>query len=296
MNRPAILASLSLICLTGSAFARDVDPCRIRSRQMALAKNCFTGDMFKGYEYGPQFIGSEPGKAGVNYCYNSLVEVEHRPGEALVHLHVLKDGKDGQMHAFEYTLSPDDVKKTKSGAMVSLNGIKGDCFSPTGDREACNGGFLKTIGLKDTNVPFVVGVTKAPRDMYLMNHVFSTPKELESAKPKELNALVYNDTRDVTAKFLQKIRAKLTALARAKMAAVHAGRTTPKRLADTSEQFRYCSMAVDNYIRTQHVPEIFTSEEKNALASLDNYMNNDPNFEKVLRQPASSTVPAARRK
>ncbi|MGZ3723796.1 MAG: hypothetical protein ACXVA9_12725, partial [Bdellovibrionales bacterium] len=85
MNRPAVLAASALIFVQSYAFARiPADPCHTKSRQMTLAKNCYSGDMVKSQDGAPQFFATTTGNTpGANYCFNSLVEMERKPGQAL---------------------------------------------------------------------------------------------------------------------------------------------------------------------------------------------------------------------
>jgi hypothetical protein len=268
MIRPPVLAALALIFAQGYAFARPVDPCRTKSRQMTLAKNCYSGDMIKAQEGAPQFFATTTGNTpGVNYCFNS---------------------------AYDYSLAPDEVKKMKKDpTLVSLKGLKGECFSPTGDKEVCAGGFLKTIGLKDTATPLILGVAKGGA-LYSVTHLAHDPKEIDAHKPKEIEGTPVADTASVTAHMVQDIRKRLASLAAIKLAIMRSGNSSPKKLADASEQFRYCSMAFEGFIISQKLSDPFTPEEKLSLNTLTSYMNNDPNFAENSRAPASSTPVVAK--
>jgi hypothetical protein len=283
MIRSLVLAAIALNL--GTVWAKS-DPCRIRSRQMALAKNCYTGDMAKTQD-GPQFFTSSLGPVqGANYCHNSLIEVERKAGQAQMRIHVLRDGKDGNAHAYQFTLATDDLKKSKgNGMLFGLKGLKADCFSPTGDREVCNGGFLKTIGLKDTALPMVLGLSKSGA----ITHLAFDPKEIEGNKPKDLDGYVINDTAPIFARMVSDIHRRLAQMANVKMAQVNSRKVTPKKLAETSEQFRYCSMALESFVKAQKLSDPFTAPEKTVMNTLTNFMNNDPNFATVSRLPATST-------
>lgn len=283
MIRPLVLAAIALNI--GTVWAKS-DPCRIRSRQMALAKNCYTGDMAKTQD-GPKFFTSSLGPVkGANYCQNSLIEIERKPGQAQMRIHVLRDGKDGKAHAYQFTLATDDLKKSKGNLVLfELKGLKADCFSPTGDREVCNGGFLKTIGLKDTALPMILGLSKNGT----ISHLAFDPKELDGNKPKDLEGYVINDTAPILARMVSDIHRRLSQMANAKMAQVNSRKVTPKRLSETSEQFRYCSMALEGFLKAQNLSDPFTPFEKTVMNNLTNFMNNDPNFATISRLPAAST-------
>jgi hypothetical protein len=287
MFRFLVLAVLALP--VAQVFAKT-DPCHTRSRQLTLAKNCYSGDMGKSQGGSPRFFTTTSGKTpNVNYCYNSLIEIDHKPGQAQMRIRVLKESKDGQYHAYQFTLSPNDLGKGKKDiSLFSLKGLKGDCFSPTGDKEACNGGLLKAIGLKDMNAPMIVGVGRSGNS-YTVTHLTSDAKEIEAHPPKVLEGVVLPDAAPIVSKLVQEVHHKLSTQAAAKMAAIHAGKTSPKKMSESSEQFRYCSMAFEGYIASQKLTNPFTPQEKTALNNLINYMNNDPHFETISRLPATST-------
>lgn len=280
------LVFLGLLIVQGVAFAKDPpEPCRTRSRQMTLVKNCYTGDMIKPTEGGAQFFSStELESKGANYCYNSLVSVEHKAGQ--VRIHVLKDSKDGKFHAYEYAVSPDELKKMKKDTpLLVLKGLKGSCFTKNGNFEACQGGILKAIGWKETDAPMVVAMGKGSGGRYTISHLAAV--DPENVQAKELEGVVLSDHGKVTDQLLQEVRKKIVNSARAKMSSVHHGNTSPRKLASASEQFRYCSLAFEGFLKFNKLNDPFTAEEKMTLATLTNYMN-DAAKEESGRAPAST--------
>jgi hypothetical protein len=269
----AVIAAI--LCFSPTSGAKDrLGPCHTHSRQMTLVKNCYTGDMMKPVDGGAQFFDSAPvNKNGASYCYNSLVLVEQKPGEALVRINVLKDSRDGQVLAY---VAPEEVKKIKRDApLLSLKGLKGECYSPTGDREVCAGGILKAIGLQDVNVPMVVAVGKANSGRYTVSHLVYDSKELDGHKAKELEPAAQQDLAKVTDKVLQEIRKKLVSAARQKMGSLHSPAMTPKKLAENSEQFRYCSLALEGFLKEKRLPDPMSPDEKMTMAKLTSYMNGE---------------------
>lgn len=253
---------------------------------MTLVKNCYTGEMVKPLDGGGQFFTSLTVKnQPLNYCY-SLVTIDHRAGDALIHIRVLRDGKDGQFHAYHYSLPQAQLKKSKTDApMVSLQGLKGECY--TSNPDGCGGGILNAIGWTDSDVPMVVALGKAGGGQITVSHLVHNREEIERTKPSELAAKVENDNGRITQHLLQEIRRKIVNVARVKVRAMHAG-ASARKLADSSEQFRYCSMALEGFLKDKKMTDPFSSEEKMTLSSLTNYMNGDAN------QPQPTTrLPAA---
>lgn len=291
MYLPAKWIAIALVFFQGAAFARaPADPCHTKSRQMTLAKNCYTGDMMKSADNGTHFFGATQARAnGISYCFNSLVQVERKPGDTL-HIHIFKDGKDGQFHSYDYAVAPEDVKKIKKEPiLLTLKGLKGDCFSATGDKEICSGGILKAIGLKDTNAALTVALAKTASGQFTVTNLVFDPKELEAKKPKELDGSVMIDNNKVTEKLVQDIHHKISLAAHLKFSSMHSGATTPKKLSEISEQFRFCSLALDGFLKFQKISDPFSSEEKTTLMALTNYMNNNAADPVYSRMPASMT-------
>ncbi len=287
---------LTGVLLTASpAFAKaPPEPCHTRSRQMTLVKNCYTGEMMKASEGSAQFFSSIDSKTkGPNYCFNSLVMIEHKNGEAKIHLHVMRDSKDGKFHSYYYALTPTEITATKKQpSTVLLQGLTGECFA--GDPEACAGGILKTIGLTNTDLPMVVGIGRTNAGAYTVSHLVQTRGEIEAIKSKELELKSETNAGVVTDRLLQEIRKKIMTVAHTKLSAMHSG-ASPKKLADASEQFRYCSMALEGFLKDKKMPEPFTTEEKAALTALTNYMNGDAhvNIATASQEKASNRTPAS---
>src|SRR5262245_30980765 len=130
-----ILLLVTVGAWQNAVFARTPpDPCRTKSRHMTLVKNCYSGDMSKANDSTLFFAATPAGANNVAYCYNALISAEHRPGEALIKLRVLKESKDGQFHALDYSISPNEFKGKKEAPLYTLKGLKGTCFSPTRDK------------------------------------------------------------------------------------------------------------------------------------------------------------------
>ena len=284
----AILLTTALFA-QGFAYAKaPPEPCRTRSRQMTLVKNCYTGDMAKPAEGGGQFFDSTDLEGRkVSYCYNSFIKVENKAGE--LRINVLKDNRDGKFHAYNFAVPATEVKKIKKDLpLIHLKGLKGSCFSKTGDREVCQGGILKAIGWKDIDAPMIVAMGKAG-SAYIVSHLVSSEKEPEELKAKDVDGTVFTDTNKVTENLLQEIRRKIMHTAKVKMNAMRGGSTSPKKLAATSEQFRYCTLALEGFLRFHKLNDPFSTEEKMTLATLTNYMNDaaaDPGMNSN-RSPAS---------
>ncbi len=289
MNLRVTLAMLVLCSASGAHAKKPIEPCKTKSRQMTLVKNCYTGEMVKPLDGGGQFFTSvEMKNPNVNFCYNSLVTVDHKAGDALVHIRVLRDGKDGQFHAYHYSMPHDEVKKSKKDVpAVALQGLKGECFAS--DPDACGAGILKTIGWTDTDVPMVVALGKATAGQITVSHLMQSREEIERTKPRELPAQIETDANRTTQMLLQEIRRKIVSAARVKTNSMRAG-VSAKKLADASEQFRYCSMALEGFLKDKKMTDPFSPEEKMTLSSLTNFMNGDAN---VPQGASAQRLPAA---
>jgi hypothetical protein len=290
MNRSALL-SLLVILSTAAHAKKVVEPCHIRSRQMTLVKNCYTGEMAKPTEGGSQFfsfLGVKNSQA--NYCYNSLVTVQHKSTDPQIHIRVLRDDKKGAFQAYHYSIPRDELKKSKSDTpVVTLQGLKGECFSNNPD--ACDAGILQTLGFADSDVPMVLAIGKAG-GQFILSHLVNNHDDIERLMPKELPGKVENDPGRAALQLIQEIRQKIVTVARAKTSAMRAG-ASPKKLAATSEQFRYCSMALEGFLKDKKMTDPFSAEEKMTLAALINYMNSDTGV--PTPATANSRLPASKR-
>jgi hypothetical protein len=284
MNR-LVLALCFLAASSAQATKKPVEPCKIKSRQMTLVKNCFTGEMAQSGSSGGQFFTSlQPKTTKANYCYNSLVSVAQKPGDVQVHVRVLRDDKKGMFHVYHYTLNRDEVKKNPlPSPAFALQGLKGECFSS--DPDGCAGGILKTIGWVDTDIPMVIALNKTTNGQYSLSQVVPDPSEIERLGPRELKGEVESDATRSTQNLIWEVRQRIMAVARQKTVAMRSG-TTAKKLAESSEQFRYCSMALEGYLRDKKMSDPFSSDEKMTLAAITNFMNGDAEG-KPGRSPAS---------
>ena len=265
-------------------------PCRTRSRQMTLIKNCYSGDMGHPLDAGGArfFDVIASTKAQASYCYNSLVMVDHRPSQAQIEIRVLRDGKDGQLRAFKFALAPDELRRLKSDTpLISLKGLKGDCFSPTGNADACSGGVLNLLGLRSTDVPMLLAMGKASNGQYTVSHVVSEMREPAGLKPLEIEPLAKEDTAATTERLLQEIRRKLTLSANSKLASLRSPAMTPKKMVQVSPQFRFCAMALEAYLKDKKIADPFSTQEKMVFATVTNYMNQDQLPQVPARLPAS---------
>lgn len=283
-----------VVSLVAAVFAHSIalakdppEPCRTRSRQMTLVKNCYTGDMAKPSDGGGQFFSSVDLEGRkVSYCFNSLIKVESKAGE--LRINVLKDNRDGKFYAYNFSLPAAAIKKAKHDLpLVHLKGLKGACFSKNGDREACQGGILKAIGWKDIDAPMLLAMGKSGSN-YTVSHIVSTDKEPAELNAKEVDGTVFTDSNKVTENLLQEIRRKISHTAKLKMSAMHSGTTNPKKMAASSEQFRYCTLAFEGYLRFHKLNDPFSPEEKMTLATLTNYMNDAATDPGEKRMPAST--------
>lgn len=209
-------------------------------------------------------------------------------GEALVRLHVLKDSKDGHFHSFSYNVAPEELLKMRlENPPVALKGLKGECFSANEDKEICKGGLLHAIGFSDVNLPMVVALTKTKHGQFTLGQLITDPKSLSGLKPKELVLAGEQDVTKVTHKIVQDIRRKLVTAAQAKMVSMQNPDMTAKKMGVSSEQFRFCSMAMEGFLKESKLPDPFSPNEKMTLATLTNYMNNE-----VINPRAPARLPA----
>jgi hypothetical protein len=291
MFRISGLTLTLMLCVSPAFASNSLSPCRTHSREMTMVKNCYTGDMAHTFDNGGHFYqNTDPDAQGIGYCYNSLVFLEHHAGDAQVKIHVLKEGKAGDVRAYNYVIAPEEIKKIAQDAPAfMLNGLKGECYSSKGDKSQCKGGLLNAIGLQDVDRPMTLAIGRGANGHYVLSHIISNPNELDKHPAKPLEVTVDQDASKITSSLLQEIRYKLVQSAKSKMEQMRAPASTPQTLADKSVQFRYCTMALEGFLKEKNLPSPLQSEEKLSLNAVTTYMNNDPTAAPPpARSPATS--------
>ncbi len=288
MSRIFAIALFSLLITSKPLFAARLrEPCQLQSRQMTLAKNCYTGEMVRPTEGGAQFFGAIEGhNKEVNYCYNSLILLEQPPTDPNVHIRVMKESNKGYFQTILYTLPRTALLQSKQDdPTLSLKGLKGLCFSS--NPAACTDSFLKVIGWNDRHMPLILAVGKSTTGNYTVSHVIADEVDIKNANSIVVTPSKSADAAYATSLLIQDIRKKLIIMARLKLNAMRAG-TSAANLASASEQFRYCSMALEGFLKDKQIPEPFSPEEKMTLATLTNYMNGTSAIQTSSRMPTSN--------
>ena len=267
---------LGALILPGLAQAADESKsCPLKSQQMKLVRECFTGDMARQEDMG-KFIGIDEGsKEDMNYCYNAFV-VAHpvRGGEVM--FTVMKDNPKGQLRIFNYaTLEQKLVPKamgrlpaSKTPTRISFKNLKAECFAKKEDDNQCSKG---VFGLGSSDIPVIVELNRT-RGGFGVKGSTKDEKALEEFSTKALNPIGEGDVKQTDTWLAQLIKQRLVSSAQDKLTMISKHKIKHSKLGEATTQFRYCRMAFEGFLYRHKIPDPFTDKDKKVLENLEAHL------------------------
>jgi hypothetical protein len=246
--------------------------CPLKSQEIKLARECFSGDMRAKGDLGT-FVGlDETSKNDMNYCYNAFIMVTPRQGSD-VRFTVFKDNEHGQLHIYNYAL-PERTLSVRSPASkaptaVAFKNLSAQCFAHHEETDKCSKGIL---GFGDTDLPFTIELSRTGGG-YTVKGASPDPKVIQAAQAR--GALTPVNEGDVAATdrwLVQVVKQRLMSVARRKLAMIDQHRIRAGKLGDATTQFRYCRMALDGFIHHKKLSDPFSPKDRQTLDSLEDHL------------------------
>lgn len=271
-----------MILLVGSfAHAAGVPKtCPLKSQELKIARECFSGDMRLADDFGT-FLGTdETSKEDLNFCYHAFVILHPQKGSE-IQLTVLKDNPKGQLHIYNYStqaqalLPPRSASRTpasKAPTAISFKNLKAQCFAHRNETDKCSKGLF---GIGNTDIPLTIELSheklgfkvKGPtKDKGLIETAANSGRVLE---PKN-----EADAAKTSEWLLQVVKQRLLRMAQNDLARIKQKTMSSTNLANATTQFRYCRMAVDGFIHQRKITDPFSAQERQVLDSLEDHLKN----------------------
>lgn len=240
---------LSLLVLSGLVQAAGVPrSCPLKSQQIKLARECFSGDMRSGADFGT-FLGTdETSKEDLNYCFNAFVFV-HPKKAGEIQLQVLKDDPKAGLRIFNYAFAEPKGRKPASTPTVTFKNLQAQCFAHKPQTDKCSKG---VFGFGSTDLPLTVELARAKAGYSVKGHAL---------KPSDV-ALEPRSSGDVAqfdAWLLSVVKQRLL---------TSAPRRVGSRKPASNDQFRYCRMALEGFLHQKKIPDPFTPAERKLIESV----------------------------
>lgn len=264
----ALLLAFSVLPLT--SFALGVPrTCPLKSQQIKLARECFSGDMRAGDDYGT-FLGlDETSKDDMNYCYNAFVIVHPKRGNEL-QLSVLKDNQKGELRIYNYNVPDKILAKPRSPTsraplMLTFRNLRAECFAKRFETDKCSKG---VFGFGNTDLPMTVELTHARTGFSVKGHVRDSALVKSSAE-NSIEPRTLGDVTQTDQWLLQVVRQRLVSAAQRKLATAGRSPAQARAALEKSEQFRYCRMALEGFLVKKKIQSPFTDAEKKMFEQIE---------------------------
>jgi len=240
---------LSLI-LSSYVFAAGVPrSCPLKSQQIKMARECFSGDMRAAGDFGT-FLGTdETSKEDMNFCFNAFVFAHPKKGGETL-LQVLKDDPKAGLRIFNYAFAEPKGRKPASLPTVTFKNLQAQCFAHKKETDKCSKG---VFGFGNTDLPMTIELARG-RAGYTVKG--------QSLKPSDV-VLEPKSTADVN-----EFDKWLLSLVRQRLVAAAHHRAGARRPASQGDQFRYCRMALEGFIHQKKIPDPLTPAERKLVESI----------------------------
>lgn len=274
-----MFARLSMILIAVAARASDAQgapkTCPLKSQEIKLARECFSGDMRLTDDFGT-FIGTdETSKDDMNYCYNAFVLVHPKKGTDL-QFSVWKDNPKGKLQIFNYVVMEQTVfgksqprgPASRTPVPVAFKNLKGECFANRVETDKCSKG---VFGFGSSDIPMTVELARGRSGFTVKGHT-KDKKAIETADDYALEPKSLGDQNQTDAWLVQVVKQRLVTTAQRKLAMIAGHRLSEKSLGQATSQFRYCRMALDGFLHQKKIPDPFNEQEKKTLDSLEGHL------------------------
>lgn len=257
--------------------------CPLKSQEIKLARECFSGDMRTADDFGT-FLGTdETSKTDINFCYNAFVIVHPKRGNEL-QLSVLKDNSAGKLAIYNYsvnekTLTPvkasGRMPASKAPAALTFKNLKAECYANKAESDKCSKG---VFGFGSTDLPMTIELSRS-KSGYTVKGGTQDSAVISQASEKAIDPKTMGDQARTNEWLLKVIKQRLLATAERKLASIQAKKI--RNIAEATAQFRYCRMALDGFVHQRKIPSPFNEQETKLLDSLEGYLkNSNPVFKK----------------
>lgn len=251
--------------------------CPLKSQEIKLARECFTGDMRSGDDFGT-FLGTdETSKDDLNYCYNAFVIVHPKKGSEL-NFSVLKDNERGKLTIYNYSVqeqalaTPQAAKgrspASKIPAAITFKNLRAECYAKKQETDKCSKG---VFGFGSTDLPMTVELQKGKAGYSVKGHT-KDANAIEMAAQRALEPKTLGDQAKTNEWLLQVVKQRLITTAQRKLAQFKTKKMSAKAIGDATTQFRYCRMALEGFIHQKKFPNPFSDQETKLLDSLEDYL------------------------
>ena len=223
--------------------------CPLKSPQIKLARECFSGDMRAAGDFGT-FLGTdETSKEDLNYCFNAFVFIHPKKGGE-VQLQVLKDDPKAGLRIYNYAWAEPKGRKPASTPTVSFKNLQAQCFAHKPQTDKCSKG---VFGFGSTDLPLTVELARAKTGYSVKTH---------SLKPSA-TVLEPHSTADVA-----QFDPWLLSVVKQRLLTAANRRAGARRPANAGDQFRYCRMALEGFLAHKKMPDPFTPAERKLIESV----------------------------
>ena len=272
------MRSLILILLALPVMAHAVGmpkTCPLKSQQLRLARECFTGDMRSQEDIGI-FLGTEENaKSDLNFCYNAFVVMYPRKGGEL-QLTVMKDNERGQLRIYNYATMAQSLAPAGKGRQpaskqplnVSFKNLKAECYNNRENTDSCSKGIF---GIGSTDLPLTLELARG-RGGLNVKGTATDPNAVKAAFEKALVPKGEGDVAQTDLWLLQVIKQRLLTNAQQKLAMISARKIKPNKIGEATTQFRYCRMALEGFVHQRKMIDPFTEKERKLLDSLEGHL------------------------
>ncbi|MBX3022718.1 MAG: hypothetical protein KF799_13680 [Bdellovibrionales bacterium] len=244
--------------------------CPLKSQEIKLARECFSGDMRANDDFGT-FLGTEESKDDLNFCYNAFVIVHPKKGGEL-QFSVLKDNEKGKLAIYNYAVPEKQITAkaqagrmpaSKAPAVLTFKNLKAECYANKAETDKCSKG---VFGFGSTDLPLTIELTKG-KGGYVVKGATKDAAVIGSAAEGAIEPKTMGDQAKTNEWLLQVVKQRLLTTAQRKLAS--AGKV--KKGAPPS-QFRYCRMALDGYVHQRKIPSPFNEKEVKLLDNAEEHL------------------------
>lgn len=273
-----IILTLTLLPLPFTAFARSKKPpCSVRSQEIKLARECFSGDMRTEADTGMFLSSDDSSKTDMNYCYNAFVLVQPKKGQAL-QMTVMKDNEKGQLKIFNYAVSEKTVSASvpkgrapasRQPVAITFKNLKAECFARHPENDNCSKG---VFGFGSSDLPLTIEMSKV-RTGFKVEGTTRDQKQIEAAeKSLALDPQSEADPAKSGQWLVQVVKQRLLANATRRLASIKQNKIKARALGGATTQFRYCRMALDGFVHQKKLADPFTPAERQTLDNLEEHL------------------------
>lgn len=248
--------------------------CPLKSQEIKLARECFSGDMRTADDFGT-FLGTdETSKTDLNFCYNAFVIVHPKRGNEL-QFSVLKDNIRGKLAIYNYSVNEKALTPVKTSgrtpaskapAALTFKNLKAECYAHKEETDKCSKG---VFGFGSTDLPMTIELLRTGNG-YSVKGSTQDASVIGIASEKAVEPKTMGDQAKTNEWLVTVVKQRLLTTAQRKLASIQAKKI--RNIAEATAQFRYCRMALDGFVHQRKIPDPFNDKEKKLLDSLEDHL------------------------